>query len=83
MGSNLHSPYEGILIRWIELNNELSNNKTVKISNFDSDFSTAHYISGLIKNYLSPLSDQLKQMYQTIKPVVTNEDDCLYNCTIL
>lgn len=54
-GSNIYSQYEGILLRWLELNHEIINpHQPLRITSFDKELATGHLIASLIKNYLGP-----------------------------
>ncbi|EGR28301.1 hypothetical protein IMG5_179020 [Ichthyophthirius multifiliis] len=82
IGSNFYSQFEGMLFRWLELNEEIINQQIqipYRIINLDQEISSGHILSGLIKNYLG--TDYTQQMFQGLKLQTNNDDERFFNCT--
>jgi len=55
-GSNTITEYEGVLIRWLELNYEALGNTNLRLKNFDKDLKDGTFLASIFQNYVGNLS---------------------------
>jgi hypothetical protein len=72
----LYSSYEGIILRWLEVNSEIVLNSTKRLTNFDEDLKNSLVYAACIKNYVGKNSQKILSL---MKKNCVSDEDYIYN----